>query len=63
MGLFAAADEAKESMTSLESELESVKAQMADLKKVAPPALLATHVRTNANKIILCSSSGNHSIA
>lgn len=35
MGLFAAADEAKESMTSLESELESVKAQMADLKKVA----------------------------
>ena len=59
MGLFAAADEAKESMTSLESELESVKAQMADLKKVAPPAF----VRTNANTIILCSSSGFYSIA
>ncbi len=34
MGLSAAADGAKESMTSLEGELESIKTQMAGLKKV-----------------------------
>ncbi len=32
--MLAAAEEAKESVTSLEAELESTKAQMADLKKV-----------------------------
>ncbi len=63
--MLAAADEAKESLTILEAELESTKAQMADLKKVLNFSYLKApnKVVLNENQIKFLSCSLNSSMS